>query len=208
MPITLLGTAPNVIDVRTDFPAKTIRELIDYAKANPEKVTFASQGNGSTSHLTAMLFQSLTHTKMTHVPYRGTAPALQDIMVGTVDIFFDNLGSSLSLQQGEKLRILGVCSPERTPLLADIPTVQESGVPGFASVTWFSLMAPKGTPQAILDKLNAAFTEILREPDIKSRFETLGVQATPMDIKATAAFIENERAKWSGIIKTAHITIE
>lgn len=208
MPITLLGTAPNVIDVRTDFPAKTVRELIDYAKANPEKVTFASQGNGSTSHLTAMLFQSLTQTKMTHVPYRGTAPALQDIMVGTVDIFFDNLGSSLSLQQGEKLRILGVCSPERTPLLANIPTVQESGVPGFASVTWFALMAPKGTPQVILDKLNAAFTEILREPDIKSRFEALGVQATPMDINTTAAFIENERAKWGSIIKAAQITIE
>ncbi|NGX95929.1 MAG: tripartite tricarboxylate transporter substrate binding protein, partial [Candidatus Afipia apatlaquensis] len=156
----------------------------------------------------AMLFQSLTQTKMTHVPYRGTAPALQDIMVGTVDIFFDNLGSSLSLQQGEKLRILGVCSPERTPLLANIPTVQESGVPGFASVTWFALMAPKGTPQVILDKLNAAFTEILREPDIKSRFEALGVQATPMDINTTAAFIENERAKWGSIVKAAQITIE
>lgn len=208
MPITLLGTSPNVIDVRSDFPAKTIRELIDYAKANPEKVTFASQGNGSTSHLTAMLFQSLTQTRMTHVPYRGTAPALQDIMGGAVDIFFDNLGSSLSLQQGEKLRILGVCSPERTPLLPNIPTVRESGVPDFSSVTWFALMAPKGTPQATLGKLNAAVSEILREPDVKARFETLGVQATPMDMQTTAAFIEGERTRWGSIVKSAQITIE
>ncbi|CAM5302710.1 MAG: tripartite-type tricarboxylate transporter receptor subunit TctC [Afipia broomeae] len=208
MPVTLLGTSPNVVDVRNDFPAKTIRELIDYAKANPEKVTFASQGNGSTSHLTAMLFQALTQTRMTHVPYRGTAPALQDIMVGTVDIFFDNLGSSLSLQQGEKLRILGVCSPERSPLLPNVPTVKESGVPDFSSVTWFALMAPKDTPQTTLDKLNAAVTEILREPDVKSRFETLGVQAAPMETKVTAAFIEGERARWGNIIKSSQITIE
>ena len=206
--VTLLGTAPNVVDVSSDFPAKTIRELIDYAKANPEKVTFASQGNGSTSHLTAMLFQSLTQTRMTHIPYRGTAPALQDIMAGTVDIFFDNLGSSLSLQQGEKLRIIGVCSPERSQLLPDVPTVRESGVPDFSSVTWFALMAPKGTPQATLDKLNTAVTEILREPDVKSRFEALGVQASPMDLQATSAFIAAERARWGSIIKSAQITIE
>lgn len=208
MPITLLGTAPNVVDVRSDFPAKTIRELIDYAKANPEKVTFASQGNGSTSHLTAMLFQNLTQTRMTHIPYRGTAPALQDIMVGTVDVFFDNLGSSLSLHQGEKLRILAVCSPEPTPMLPNIPTVRESGVSDFSSVTWFALMAPKDTSQAIVEKLNAAVTEILREPDVKSRFEILGVQPAPMESKATAAFIESERTRWGDIIRSARITIE
>jgi tripartite-type tricarboxylate transporter receptor subunit TctC len=208
MPITLLGTAPNVVDVRSDFPAKTIRELIEYAKANPEKVTFATQGNGSTSHLTAMLFQNLTQTRMIHIPYRGTAPALQDIMAGTVDIFFDNLGSSLSLQQGEKLRILAVCSPERTQFLPNTPTVQESGVPDFSSVTWFALMAPKGTPQATLGRLNEAVSEILRQPDVKARLETLGVQATPMDMRATAAFIEGERARWSGVIKSAQITLE
>lgn len=207
-PVTLLGTAPNVLDVRSDFPAKTVRELIDYAKANPGKVTFASQGNGSTSHLTAMLFQSLTQTQMTHIPYRGTAPALQDIMAGTVDIFFDNLGSSLSLQQGEKLRILGVCSPERTPSLPNTPTVREAGVSDFSSVTWFAMMAPKGTPQPTLQKLNAAVTEILREPDVKSRFEALGVQAAPMDVRATADFVGSERARWSSIVNSANIKIE
>ncbi|MEA2894653.1 MAG: hypothetical protein QOJ84_268, partial [Bradyrhizobium sp.] len=146
MPITVLGTAPNVLDVRPGFPAKTVKELIDYARANPEKVTFASQGNGTTSHLTAILFEKLTGTKMVHVPYRGTAPALQDIMGNTVDLFFDNLGSSMSLHIGGKLSILGVCGNERVPSLPDIPTIREAGLPDFTSVTWFALMAPKGTP--------------------------------------------------------------
>jgi tripartite-type tricarboxylate transporter receptor subunit TctC len=208
MPITILGTAPNVLDVRPGFPAKTVQELIAYAKANPDKVSFASQGNGSTSHLTAILFQKLTGTQMVHIPYRGTAPALQDIMGGTVDLFFDNLGSSLSLHQGNALRILGVCGPARAPSLPDIPTVQESGVPDFASVTWFGLMAPKGTPEPVIAKLNAAVTEILGEPDIRAQFLKLGVEPAPMAIAATAKFIDEERTRWKAIITSANVTIE
>jgi tripartite-type tricarboxylate transporter receptor subunit TctC len=208
MPITVLGTVPNVLDVRPGFPAKTVQELIAYAKANPDKVSFASQGNGSTSHLTAVLFQKLTGTKMVHVPYRGTAPALQDVMGGTVDMFFDNLGSSLSLHQGGTLRILGVCGTERAPPLPDIPTVREAGVPDFSSVTWFALMAPKDTPAPILAKLNAAVTEILKEPDVQAQFAKLGVQPAPMDIPATAKFIEDERTRWKDVIKSADVTLE
>lgn len=208
MPVTLLGTAPNVLDVRPDFPAKTVKELIDYARANPDKVSFASQGNGTTSHLTAILFEKLTGTKMVHVPYRGTTPALQDIMGNTVDVFFDNLGSSLSLHVGGKLRILGVCGPERAPLLPDVPTVREAGVPDFVSVTWFALMAPKGTPAAIVAKLNAAVTDILREPDVQAQFTKLGVQPAPMSIEATAKFIDEERVRWGDIIKAADVTVD
>ena len=207
MPITVLGTAPNVLDVRPDFPAKTVRELIDYAKANPGKVTFASQGNGTTSHLTAILFEKLTGTRMVHVPYRGTAPALQDIMGNTVDLFFDNLGSSMSLHVGGKLRILGVCGNERTASLPEIPTVREI-VPDFASVTWFALMAPKGTPEPIIAKLNAAVTEILREPDVRGQFSKIGVQPAPMEISETAKFIDDERARWADIIKSANVTVD
>jgi len=207
-PITVLGTAPNVLDVRPDFPAKTVQELVDYAKANPGKVSFASQGNGSTSHLTAILFEKLTGTRMVHIPYRGTSPALQDIMGNTVDLFFDNVGSSMSLHLGGKLRILGVCGTERAPSLPDVPTVREAGVPGFASVTWFVLMAPKGTPDAILAKLNSGVTEILREPDIQAQFLKLGVQPAPMDIPATAKFIDEERARWGDIIRSADVTLE
>jgi tripartite-type tricarboxylate transporter receptor subunit TctC len=207
-PITVLGTAPNVLDVRPDFPAKTVQGLVDYAKANPGKVSFASQGNGSTSHLTAILFEKLTGTRMVHIPYRGTSPALQDIMGNTVDLFFDNVGSSMSLHLGGKLRILGVCGTERAPSLPDVPTVREAGVPGFASVTWFVLMAPKGTPDAILAKLNSGVTEILREPDIQAQFLKLGVQPAPMDIPATAKFLDEERARWGDIIRSADVTLE
>jgi tripartite-type tricarboxylate transporter receptor subunit TctC len=208
MPITVLGTAPNVLDVRPGFPAKTVKELIDYARANPDKVTFASQGNGTTSHLTAILFEKLTGTKMVHIPYRGTAPALQDIMGNTVDLFFDNLGSSMSLHVGGKLSILGVCGNERVSSLPDIPTVREAGLPDFTSVTWFALMAPKGTPNAIVAKLNLAVTEILKEPDIQSQFVKLGVQPAPMDIPATSKFIDEERVRWGEIIKSAGVTID
>lgn len=207
-PITVLGTAPNVLDVRPDFPAKTVQALVDYAKANPGKVSFASQGNGSTSHLTAILFEKLTGTRMVHIPYRGTSPALQDIMGNTVDLFFDNLGSSMSLHLGGKLRILGVCDAERASSLPDVPTVREAGVPDFASVTWFALVAPKGTPDAILAKLNSAITKILREPDIQAQFLKLGVQPAPMDIPATAKFLDEERARWGDIIRSAGVTLE
>jgi tripartite-type tricarboxylate transporter receptor subunit TctC len=208
MPITLLGTAPVVLDVRPGFPAKTVQELIAYARANPGKISFASQGNGSTSHLTAMLFQKLTGTQMVHIPYRGTTPALQDIMGETVDLFFDNIGSSLSLYQGGKLRILAVCGDERAPSLSDVPTVREAGVPEFVSVTWFALMAPRNTPDAVIAKLNSAVTESLKEPDIQALFAKLGVQPAPMTVQATAKFIDEERARWGGIIKSANITIE
>jgi tripartite-type tricarboxylate transporter receptor subunit TctC len=207
-PVALIGTAPNVLDVRPGFPAKTVKELIDYAKTNPDKVTFASQGNGSTSHLTAILFEKLTGTKMVHVPYRGTMPALQDIMGNTVDVFFDNLGSSLSLHLGGQLRILGVCGPERSASLPDVPTVHESGVPDFTSVTWFALMAPKGTPDAIIQKLNTTVTDILKDGDVKAKFEKLGVQVETMDVNATAKFIAAERVRWGEIIRSAHVTID
>jgi len=143
-----------------------------------------------------------------HIPYRGTSPALQDIMGNTVDLFFDNLGSSMSLHLGGKLRILGVCDAERASSLPDVPTVREAGVPDFASVTWFALVAPKGTPDAILAKLNSAVTEILREPDIQAQFLKLGVQPAPMDIPATARFLDEERARWGDIIRSAGVTLE
>ena len=145
---------------------------------------------------------------MVHVPYRGTTPALRDIMGNTVDIFFDNLGSSLSLHLGGQLRILGVCGPERSGSLRDVPTVRESGVPDFTSVTWFALMAPKGTPDAIIQKLNETVTDILKDDDVKAKFEKLGVQVETMDVNATAKFIAAERVRWGDIVRSAHVTID
>jgi tripartite-type tricarboxylate transporter receptor subunit TctC len=208
MPITVLGSAPNVLDVRPDFPAKTEQELIDYAKANPGKVSFASQGNGSTSHLTGILFEKLTGTQMVHVPYRGTAPALQDIMASQVDLFFDNLGSSLSLQQSGKLRILATGGKQRDPALPDVPTVAEAGVPSFESSTWFAVVAPPQTPPAIVEFLNHEINAVLAMPEVKQEFAKIAVQPVGGSTADTEKFFNAERDKWRGVIKSANIAME
>jgi tripartite-type tricarboxylate transporter receptor subunit TctC len=207
MPITVLGAAPNVLDVRPGFPAKTVQELIAYAKANPGKVSFASQGNGSTSHLTAILFQKLTGTQMVHIPYRGTAPALQDIMASQVDLFFDNLGSSLSLQ-GDKLRILATGGKKRDPSLPDVPTLQEAGVASFESSTWFAVVAPPQTPPAIAQYLNKAITEVLALPEVKKQFARIAVEPVGGSIADTTKFFADERDKWRSVISNANISVE
>lgn len=194
--------------MKSNFPAKTVAELIAFAKANPEKITYASQGNGSTSHLTAVMFQSMTGLRMVHVPYRGTAPALQDLIGGSVDLFFDNLGSSLNLHQSEKIRILAVGSADRTDVLPGIPSVQEAGVFGFQSITWFALMAPAGTPPAVVDRLNSAILEVLRDDSVAAQFAKMGVQPMGANVAETRKFIESERARWRDVIKSAGVTMQ
>jgi tripartite-type tricarboxylate transporter receptor subunit TctC len=207
-PVIVLGTVPNVLVVKPTFPAKTAPELIAHVKANPGKITFASQGNGSTSHLTAMLFQKLTDTQMLHVPYRGTTPALQDIMGNHVDLFFDNLGSSLPLHSAGNVRILAVGSTSRVPSLPDVPTLQEVGVAGFQSITWFAVMAPPGTPAALGEALNKAFAAALRLPDVREQFGKMGVQPVGGSVAETAKFIADERALWGEVIRATTIKIE
>jgi tripartite-type tricarboxylate transporter receptor subunit TctC len=207
-PVTVLGAVPNVLDVRPNFPARTAQELIAYAKANPGKVSFASQGNGSTSHLTGILFQKLTGTQMVHIPYRGTTPALQDIMAGQVDLFFDNLGSSLSLQQGDKLRILATGGGRRNPLLPDVPTLEEAGVASFESSTWFAVVAPPQTPAAIVQFLNREITEVLAMPEVKEQFAKIAVEPVGGSVADTAKFLTSERDKWRGVVQSANIAVE
>jgi tripartite-type tricarboxylate transporter receptor subunit TctC len=208
VPITVLGAVPNVLDVRPGFPAKTAQELIAYAKANPGKVSFASQGNGSTSHLTGILFQKLTGTQMVHVPYRGTAPALQDIMASQVDMFFDNLGSSLSLQQSGKLRILATGGKTRDPALPDVPTLEEAGVPSFESSTWFAVVAPPQTPPEIVEFLNHEINAVLAMPEVKQAFAKIAVQPVGGSTADTGKFLNAERGKWHDVIKSANIAME
>jgi tripartite-type tricarboxylate transporter receptor subunit TctC len=207
-PVTVLGTVPNVLDVRPDFPAKSAKELIAYAKANPGKVSFASQGNGSTSHLTGILFQKLTSVQMVHIPYRGTAPALQDIMGSNVDVFFDNLGSSLAQHQGEKLRILATGGKQRNPALPDIPTLQEVGVPAFESSTWFAIAAPPQTPSSIVQYLNQQITEVLMLPEVREQFAKIAVEPAGGSVAETTKFIADERTKWRGVITSANVAVE
>jgi tripartite-type tricarboxylate transporter receptor subunit TctC len=207
-PVTVLGAVPNVLAVSPAFPPKTAQEFLAYVKANPGKVTYASQGNGSTSHLSAVLMQKLTGTEIAHVPYRGSAPALQDIMGNHVNIFFDNLGSSLNLHTAGSLRILAVGSTARVPSLPDVPTLDEAGVPGFRSTTWFAVVAPPGTPQAIVATINKAATDALRLPDVQAQFAKIGVQPIGGSPEETAKFIADERGRWGDVVRTSNIRVD
>jgi tripartite-type tricarboxylate transporter receptor subunit TctC len=207
-PVIVLGSVPNVLVVKPNFPATTVQELIAHSKANPGTVTFASQGNGSTSHLSAMLFQKLTGTQMLHVPYRGTAPALQDIIGNHVDLCFDNLGSSLAPHKAGSLRIIAVGSAERVSVLPNIPTLQEAGLSGFTSITWFAVMAPPGTATALTEAINKVIAEILASPDVKDQFATMGVQPVGGSVAETKKFIADERARWGDVIRAANIKLD
>src|SRR3954449_9831019 len=172
-PIAVMTKFPNVLLVRQDFPAKTAQEFIAYVKANPGKVNYASQGPGTTSHLTAELFTSLTGTKMTHVPYRGTGPALNDLVAGHVDLIFMELSSAMKLNEAKKARILAVATDKRLDMLKDIPTMIEVGVPGFISDTWNAISAPPKTPAPIIARLNKTINDVINDSETKKRFADL-----------------------------------
>ncbi|MBO0742042.1 MAG: tripartite tricarboxylate transporter substrate binding protein, partial [Hyphomicrobiaceae bacterium] len=207
-PVIVLATAPSVLVVKPAFPAKTVAELITYVKAKPAQVTFASQGNGSISHLSAMLFQKSTGVEMVHVPYRGSSPALQDIMGNHVDLFFDNLGSSLNLHKAGNVRILALGSSRRAPSLPDIPTLEEAGVEGFQSVTWFAVVAPPGTSAAITQTLNQAIAKVLQQPGVQEQFEKMGVRPLGGSVMETAKFIAEERQRWGEVIRTTNVRVD
>jgi tripartite-type tricarboxylate transporter receptor subunit TctC len=206
-PIVILATVPNVLVVRSEFSAKTMQDLIAYGKANPGKITYASQGNGSTAHLTAELFQSMAGIEMTHVPYKGSAPAEVDLMAGVVDIMFDNLASALPAYNGKKVRILAVGSQQRAALVPDIPTIRELGLSDFQSVTWFAVVAPAKTPPAISNGINKATNAVLQMPDVKEKFLQQGAQPYGGTIADMAQFVADERERWGDVIKAAHISI-
>jgi tripartite-type tricarboxylate transporter receptor subunit TctC len=208
VPIVIMSHVPNVVLVRKDFPAKTVQELIAYAKANPGKINYASQGVGTTSHLTAELFQKITGTKMTHVPYKGTAPAVNDILAGNVDLFFNELASSIELHKSGRARILAVTVKQRVPALPDIPTLEEAGVSGCESDTWHALTAPPNTPDAVVAKLNAAANKALQDPDLLARFRQLSITPGGGSPADAAAFIKSETARWGAVIKDAGIKPE
>src|SRR2546422_4946210 len=206
--VAVMSKFPNVVLVRQDFPAKTVHEFMAYVKANPGKVTFASQGPGTTSHLTAELFMKLTGTKMLHVPYRGTGPALNDLVAGHVDFCFMELASAYKLHEGGKSRILAIATNQRLDVLPDVPTLIEVGVPGFLSDTWNAISAPPKTPAPIVLKLNRTINEILNEAATKARFRDLQLSAgggTPQDM---AKLKHDETERWTKVIREAGIQPE
>nr|WP_253207254.1 tripartite tricarboxylate transporter substrate binding protein [Verticiella sp. GG226] len=206
-PITTLASAPNVLAVRKDFPARDITAFIAYAKAHPGQITVATQGNGTTSHLTGAMFARAAGTPFVFVPYRGTAPAMADLMGGQVDVFFDNIGSMAAQHASGMTRILAVTSAQRSPLLPEVPTLAESGLPGFESSTWFGLVAPPDTPPAVAAQVHAAVIEALRAPEIVAKFKEQGVLPVGESRDEAEAFMQRERQRWKGVIETSDVTL-
>ncbi|HEX4411840.1 MAG TPA: tripartite tricarboxylate transporter substrate binding protein [Xanthobacteraceae bacterium] len=207
-PIAIMSHVPNVLLVRADLPVKNVAEFIAYAKANPGKLNYASQGIGTTSHLTAELFQTLTHTKLTHVPYKGTAPAVADLLAGNVDLMFNELATSIELHKAGRARILAVTVQKRVEGLPDIPTLEEAGVTGCVSDTWHALTAPPKTPADIIAKLNAAANTALRSTEVLDRFHQLNITAAGGTPEEAGAFIKSETARWGQVIRDAGIKPE
>jgi tripartite-type tricarboxylate transporter receptor subunit TctC len=205
-PIAIMSKIPNVLLVRPDFPAKTAREFMEFARSNPGKLSYASQGVGTTSHLTAELFQTLTKTKLVHVPYKGTGPALNDLVGSHVDFIFMQLESAIKLHQGGKARILAVTTEKRLPLLPDLPTMAEIGVPNLISDTWNAISAPPKTPPAIVAKVNAAINEVLKQPDVQAKFTSLQLLPGGGSAQETKAFVKDETKRWGEVIRAANVT--
>jgi tripartite-type tricarboxylate transporter receptor subunit TctC len=208
VPIVVMGHVPNALVVNPDkIKANNVKDFIAYAKANPGKITNATQGNGTTSHLTSELFQLMANVKLQNVPYRGSAPALNDLVAGNVDCMFDNLGVSMQFVKAGKLKLIAVASPERVKSLPNIPTIAET-LPGFASVTWYALAAPPKTPASIVNKINAAVNEALKDPRVDKGFANLSAEPAGGTSEATAAYFHDEVERWKKVIVAAHVTLD
>jgi tripartite-type tricarboxylate transporter receptor subunit TctC len=204
-PITVLASSPNVLIVNPRLGVSTVKELIEKAKADPGGIAYGSQGIGATSHLTTALFETMAGVKFNHVPYRGTAPAMNDLVGGHILFMFDNLSSSLPQHQAGTLKILAVCTPERSPYLADVPTMSEAALPGFISIAWFGLVAPPDTPDAIVARINRDVVDLLKGEDVRKKFLAHGAEPIGNTPQEMADFLERERALWGGVIDKAKL---
>jgi tripartite-type tricarboxylate transporter receptor subunit TctC len=205
VPITLLAKISNVLVARKELPVTSVKDLIAYAKANPGKLTYASQGPGSTAHLSASQLEVLAGIKMVHVPYRGAIPALNDVVAGHVDLFFDTLTTSVPLYRAEKVKILAVAGLTRAAAVPEIPTMAEAGLPGFRSITWFGLVAPPGTPAALAARLNRDAVEILQSKEVSDRLRDLSLEVGAISPADTAKFFADETTLWGKVIKESNI---
>jgi tripartite-type tricarboxylate transporter receptor subunit TctC len=208
VPVTVLALVPNVLSARIDLPADSAQQLIAYAKANPGKVTYASQGNGSTSHLSAQMLATMAGIEMVHVPYKGEAPALVDLSAGRVDIFIGNISAALRFEKAKQLKFLGLASRTRSPVAPEVPSAPEIGLPDLVSSAWFGLVLPPGAPDAIVQKLNTDIAAVLKLPEVRSRFLGLGAEPQGDTAAATSAFIKAEEARWRGVIRSANVVLE
>ncbi len=206
-PIGLIATVPIMLVANPSQPFKTLPEMIAYAKAHPGKLSYGSQGNGTTSHLTMELLKSRTGIDLMHVPYRGSSPAATDLMGGNVQVMFDNSPATLPFVQSQRMRALGVATPARVPAIKDVPAIAET-VKGFESTAWFAIVAPAGTPPTVIGALNDAMNKTLATPEVKQKFAASGVESAGGNPAALAAFIKSESAKWGQVVKTAGVHLD
>jgi tripartite-type tricarboxylate transporter receptor subunit TctC len=207
-PIIVMAQVPNALIVNPDsVKASSVPEFIEYLKTHSDKIICATQGNGTTSHLTSELFQMMAGVKLRHIPYRGSAPALQGLLAGDVDVMFDNLGVSLPLVQAGKLKLLAIASPNRLPALPDVPTIAET-LPGFEAVAWYGIVAPPKTPKAITDKINADVNEALRQPEVQDHLQKLSAGIFGGSVDKTSSYFREEIDRWDAVIKSAKIELQ
>ena len=206
-PVAGIMRVPNVMEVNPEVPAKTVAEFIAYAKANPSKINWATSGNGTSVHLSGELFKMMTGVELTHIPYKGSAPALTDMIAGTVQVIFDNMPPSLPHIRAGKLRALAVTTNIRSDALPDVPTVAET-VPGYEASAFYGMGVPKGTPPEIIDKLNKEVNAALADPKIKARLAELGGMLTPGTPAEFGKLVADETDKWAKVIKTGGVALE
>ena len=208
VPITVLGSVPNVTIVKKELPVNSVKELVEYIKSNPGKVVYGSQGNGATPHLTANMFMTMTGTSMVHVPYRGETLVLQDILGGHVDLFFGNVSAALALWRDGKVKVLAVLDKTRSAQMPDVPKTAEAGMPGLVAVGWFAVAGPPKMAPALRDQIARDFIEVLKMPDVQAKFRGLSVEPGGQTPAETAAFIKDEARIWGDVIRKNNIVVD
>jgi tripartite-type tricarboxylate transporter receptor subunit TctC len=208
VPLTVAASVPNVVIVRKELPVNSLKEFVDYVKARPGKVSFGTQGNGATPHLTAMMFQTMTGTQMVHVPYRGETLVLNDMIGGHVDVFFGNIAAALAHFRDGKVKILAIADNRRSPLTPDIPTTAEAGLPGLVSTGWFALAAPPKTPAALASDIAKAAIDVIKLPEVQARIRAMSYEPIGSTPAEMAAFIKEEAQRWGEVIKNNNIVVD
>jgi tripartite-type tricarboxylate transporter receptor subunit TctC len=203
--ITLAGTSANLLVAHPAFPPNSVKELIEYAKAKPGRINYGSSGNGTSVHLSMEMFKSMTKTFMVHIPYKGSAPVVTDLLAGQVDVMFDNLPNVIQHVRAGKMKALGVSTAKRSSLAPEVPSIAEAGVPGYDLSVWFGVLAPAGTPRDIIQRLNVEIVKILQSPEVKERFLKQGVDVQTGTPEQFDALVKSEVARWAKVIKDAGI---
>ncbi len=207
-PVVLLAEAPSILVVKQDLPARSVQELLALARSQPGRLTYGSAGNGSAMHMAAELFRHMTKVDYVHVPYKGGAPAMADLLGGQIDMLFESLGTAHAQLKGGKIRALAVTGTSRNPSVPDVPTVAEAGVPGYSSVPWYTLSVPSATPASVVSRLNAEINAVLRDKDLVQRWEALGIVALGGSPADALRRNELETSKWTAVITAANIKLD